>query len=67
MVEVNSRKNIEGSLYQLESSVNECSEDVIDNAINIGRYFSDLETKDLEKLFNITIKFRKECVCRKIK
>lgn len=72
MVEINSRKNVlrnakarEQNLYQLENSVNECSEDVIDNAINIGRYYNDLQTKDLERLFNITRQFREECDCRK--
>jgi len=65
MVEINARKNVEQYLYQLESSVNECSEDVIDNAINLGRYYSDLQTKDLERLLSITRQFRKECDCRK--
>jgi len=65
MVEINSRKNVEQNFYQLESSVNECSEDIIDNAINLGRHFGDLETKDLERLSNTARQFHKECICRK--
>ncbi len=65
MTGVNSRKAIEEDIYQLESSVNECNESVIDSAINLGKHFSDLEIKDLEKIFGLTSKFYKDCTCKK--
>ncbi len=67
MVTINSKKTIEEDIYQLESSVNECSESVIDSAINLGKHFSDLGVEDLEKIFGLTRQFYKDCTCKKKK
>lgn len=59
MSDDNVRKGIEETLGNMERSVVVCGEDFIDHAINIGRHFSSLEPRNLDKLFSLTGKFHR--------
>lgn len=58
-------KEMDTILNNLEKHVNMCSKAVLDDAIIIGRHFSEFKKEDLEKLYSITHRFYHKCVCTK--
>ncbi len=62
---IDARKGIEDTFEHMERYIATCDKDTINYAINIGRMFPDLDTKDLERLFIITEKWHRNCNCKK--
>lgn len=57
------RKEIDTTIDILETHVNTCSKAAFDDALILGRYFSYLRIKDLDRIYAIADKFYTKCVC----
>ncbi len=64
MAEIEETK-IDTKLSELEKHAGECSEEVIDDALVIGKFMNKLTGKDLNRLYSSTSKFHRECICNK--
>lgn len=56
---------IDNKLKDLEIHARECSQEVIDDTLVIGKFMGKLVEKDLSRLYSSTGKFYNECICTK--
>ena len=56
---------IHTKIGELAIHAKECSQEVIDDALVIGRYTDKLRQEDLAKIYKATGQFYNECICTK--
>ena len=56
---------IQKRLNELETHVKDCDTAVIDDTFGLGRYLDKFTEGDLQRLYSMTTKFHRECVCAK--